>query len=104
MTLIEIIDKLQPNANRLFNKAFKLWCNIVYEKDEVYTEELVSLFMKEIFGEIIIEDIHNMPIIYQDNRNFILFKFQIKNYTYMYIHAENILERFITKYEINRIS
>ena len=102
MKIIDIVNLLKDEGKELFHKAFNIWCNFIYEKDAVYTEELVTVFMNDIFKNVyILAPIHNTVI--KDADGYFLIR-AVDEVSYMSEYTEDKLIIFIKEYGTNRIN
>lgn len=77
MKIVDIINLLKDKDKELFHKAFNIWCNFIYEKDAVYTEQLVTVFMNDTSNKgIYIDDVEDEEFIsIRDSRKYYLIYF-----------------------------
>lgn len=107
MRIVDIIDLLKDENKKLFNKAFNIWCNLIYEKDAVYTEELVTVFIKDTSLDSCCTDIFidEEEITVKNTKWFLMYLEGDKqsNYKLTMYYAE-MLNNFIKEYGTDRIN
>lgn len=104
--LIDIINNLIDKDKELFNKAFNIWCNIIYNKDAVYTEELVTVFMIDTIYYNIDSNVYvNKELadyaIKDDANMYLVYLSEIYNRYMLTLYYNDILEEFIKEYGTN---
>lgn len=100
MKIVDIINLLIGEDKNLFNKAFNIWCNIIYNKDAVYTEELVTAFMNDIFNKVFVKDPIDDTVI-KDMDGYFLTRACEDNKSYMSNYTGIKLQGFIKEYGTN---
>ena len=107
MKIIDIINKLNTQSKELFDKAFNIWCNFIYEKDAVYTEELVTLFIKDTSLDSCCTDIFidEKKITVKNTKWFLIYlEGDKQSNCILTMYYAEMLNNFIKEYGANRIN